>query len=198
MGELAIEQKHWTVEDLDRLPYDEWNRYEIIDGELLVTSAPHGDHQQTAFRIAQRSDNWSEETGIGEVYEAAGVIFTIDNSVQPDVLWVSDERKARLYDEAGHFTGAPELVVEILSSGTQNEKRDRETKRRAYEKYGGRGVSDRGLAVAAVVCLSPGAGGIAPGKYAIRRRYTNFAAPTGVYLPIGANFQSLICRWRLI
>ena len=32
---------HWTTADLDLLAADEWKRYEIIDGELFVTRAPH-------------------------------------------------------------------------------------------------------------------------------------------------------------
>jgi hypothetical protein len=37
----------WTIHDLERFPYDEWHRYEIIDGELFVSKAP-GDHHQYA------------------------------------------------------------------------------------------------------------------------------------------------------
>lgn len=41
----------WTTSDLELLPEDEWKRYEIIDGELLVTRAPHWKHQNTADNI---------------------------------------------------------------------------------------------------------------------------------------------------
>lgn len=54
----------------------------------------------------------------------------------PDVVWISDERLATLIDDAGHLTGAPELVVEVLSFGMRNEERDRIAKRKLYETQG--------------------------------------------------------------
>lgn len=41
----------WTIADLEILATDEWKRYEIIDGELFVTRAPHIGHQDTVGRI---------------------------------------------------------------------------------------------------------------------------------------------------
>lgn len=54
----------------------------------------------------------------------------------PDVIWISHARLAQLLDEAGHLTGAPELVVEILSPGSTNERRDREAKLKLYSAQG--------------------------------------------------------------
>ena len=36
---MALDTRAWTRADLDRLP-DDGNRYEVLDGELLVTPAP--------------------------------------------------------------------------------------------------------------------------------------------------------------
>ena len=41
-----------------------------------------------------------------------------------------------LEDEAGHLTGAPELVVEVLSPGKENERRDKEAKLKLYSVKG--------------------------------------------------------------
>ncbi|BDI14999.1 hypothetical protein ANSO36C_08010 [Nostoc cf. commune SO-36] len=54
----------------------------------------------------------------------------------PDVVWASHERLKNLLDEAGHLTGAPELVIEVLSPGEKNEKRDKETKLKLYSVQG--------------------------------------------------------------
>jgi len=54
--------------------------------------------------------------------------FSESDNVIPDVVWASNERLERLLDEAGHLTAAPELVVEVLSPGKKNERRDREAK----------------------------------------------------------------------
>jgi Uma2 family endonuclease len=66
----------------------------------------------------------------------AGIVFTNHDGVIPDVLWISNERLAVLLDDAGHLSGAPELVVEVLSPGAANERRDREVKRNLYSAFG--------------------------------------------------------------
>ncbi len=48
----------------------------------------------------------------------------------------SKERLARLLDAAEHLTGAPELVVEVLSPGEQNIQRDRQLKLKLYSQQG--------------------------------------------------------------
>ena len=63
-------------------------------------------------------------------------LFSEADNVVPDVVWVSNERLAALMDEAGHLTGAPELAVEVLSPGVENERRDREAKLKLYESRG--------------------------------------------------------------
>jgi Uma2 family endonuclease len=127
----------WTTADLAVMPDDGgWKRYEIIAGELFVTRAPHIRHQSAASKIHVRLENWSEETGLGSSFETPGVIFTPNDAVIPDVVWVSNSRLENGIDQAGHFTVAPELVVEILSAGEQNEQRDRSIKLKLYSLYG--------------------------------------------------------------
>ena len=67
---------------------------------------------------------------------APGVIISAENAVIPDFVWVSRARFPLLLDEAGHFRAAPELVVEVLSAGEANKKRDRELKPRLYSVRG--------------------------------------------------------------
>jgi Uma2 family endonuclease len=127
----------WTTADLDAMPDDGgWLRHEIIEGELYVTRAPHIRHQSAAGKIQVRLQNWSEETGLGLSVQTPGVIFTPTDAVIPDVVWASQSRLDRGIDAAGHFTIAPELVVEILSSGEQNEQRDKSVKLKLYSRYG--------------------------------------------------------------
>jgi Uma2 family endonuclease len=127
----------WTTADLTVMPDDGgWKRHETIGGELFVTRAPHIRHQSTATRINVYLENWSDETALGRSFQAPGVIFTATNAVIPDVVWVSNNRLANGIDESGHFTVAPELVVEILSAGEENEQRDRSVKLKLYSQYG--------------------------------------------------------------
>jgi Uma2 family endonuclease len=62
-------------------------------------------------------DTWLQTTGNGEATVNPDIIFTDEDSVIPDVVWASNERLDLLMDEAEHLTGAPELVVEVLSPG---------------------------------------------------------------------------------
>ena len=63
-----------------------------------------------------------------------GLIFSPDNDAAPDVVWVSRDRLPVLLNEGGHLQGAPELVVEVLSPGPVNERRDREVKLGLYSR----------------------------------------------------------------
>jgi len=135
----AIEGVRWTIHDLEVLPENEWTRYEIINGELFVTRTPHRRHQQVCVKISRQFDVWSDSSGLGETIVSPGVIFSQSDSVIPDVVWVSRERLAQIEDEAGHLIGAPELVIEVLSPGKQNEFRDKEAKLKLYSE---RGVSE--------------------------------------------------------
>ncbi|MDZ8139097.1 MAG: Uma2 family endonuclease [Nostoc sp. DedQUE04] len=132
----AIEGVRWTIHDLEVLPENEWTRYEIINGELFVTRTPHRRHQQVCGKIFRQLDVWSDSSGLGETIVAPGVIFSQADSVIPDVVWVSRERLVQIEDEAGHLTGAPELVIEVLSPGKQNELRDKEAKLKLYSVQG--------------------------------------------------------------
>lgn len=129
----------WTSADLEFL--DNGNKhYEIIDGELFMSKQPHWHHQQTCFRIAFLIENWNLPRQIGRVSSPApGIIFADDDDVAPDVIWISNERLETALEEDGKLHAAPELVVEVVSPGWQNAKRDRETKLKLYSR---RGVSE--------------------------------------------------------
>jgi Uma2 family endonuclease len=131
----TTDRVRWTTADLELFP-DTGNRYEIIDGELFVTRAPHWQHQKACTRICNALDSWSQKTSLGETVQAPGIIFSDADNVIPDVVWASKERLAILLDEAGHLTAAPELIIEVLSSGPDNERRDRELKLKLYSSRG--------------------------------------------------------------
>ena len=134
---MVVHSLAWTTADLDAMPDDGgWLRHEIIEGELFVTRAPHIRHQGAASKIQVRLETWSEETQLGKSFQAPGLVFTPTDAVIPDLVWASKARLERGIDEAGHFTIAPELVVEILSSGAQNEQRDKSIKLKLYSRYG--------------------------------------------------------------
>jgi len=117
--------KYWTTKDLEALPYDEWNRYEIIDGELFVTRAPHYNHQEVATKLIVNIQRWSEETNLGAIVATPGIIYSDSDNVIPDLVWVRSDRLSELLDDSEHFQGSPDLVIEILSYGKEDKRRDR-------------------------------------------------------------------------
>jgi len=101
-----------------------------------VTRAPHIRHQGTGGNIYFELTKWSRQTNLGRAYGAPGVVSTESDTVIPDVVWASNQRLERGIDEAGHFSVAPELAVDVLSSGSKNEQRDKKSKLKLYSVYG--------------------------------------------------------------
>ncbi|OUC11898.1 MAG: hypothetical protein B0A82_25540 [Alkalinema sp. CACIAM 70d] len=135
MTQPTTDRLVWTTADLERLP-ESSNRYEIVDGELLVTRAPHWGHQNAIVNTVAELRNWSIATNLGKTVPTPGIIFSDTDNVIPDIVWISKSRLDIALDENGHLTIAPELIVEVLSAGTQNERRDRETKLKLYTERG--------------------------------------------------------------
>ncbi len=138
---MLTSERQFTIFDLENFP-DDGNRYEVIDGELYVTAAPHFEHQSTLDEIIFAFRAWHHATGLGWPVSGAGIIFAVNSGVVPDLLWVSDERlplvtvNPRTGRQDGKLYAAPDLVVEVLSPGRENEERDRETKLTLYSRRG--------------------------------------------------------------
>ena len=128
----------WTSANLKSLP-DDGNRYEIIDGELHMSKQPHYYHQDVCGELYGVLWDWNRTSGLGRVVFAPGLIFAEDDDVVPDVVWISNERLSATLEADWKFHDAPELVIEVLSPGSTNERRDREAKLQLYSR---RGVSE--------------------------------------------------------
>src|SRR5215510_508405 len=127
---------HWTSADLEALPDDDGNRYEIIGGELFVSKQPHFYHQDLCGRIYRLLETWSIHNKLGKTIFAPGLIFADDDDVVSDVAWLSNERLAASLGGDGKLHSAPDLIVEVLSPGRRNQRRDREAKLGLYSRRG--------------------------------------------------------------
>ncbi len=130
----------YTADDLDFMPEDT-NRYELIGGKLIVSRAPHLDHQRTITNLLFQFGLYLQKNPIGEVFTTPGVIFSKEDAVIPDVVFATHEtieKSVAGADEKfeGKFIAAPELLVEILSYGKKDIDRDRVHKRELYGKFG--------------------------------------------------------------
>lgn len=123
----------FTIDDWENFP-DDGNRYEIIEGEIHVSTAPKFIHQLLISRIMEFLLDYLKQNPIGVVLPTPGIIFGLKNGVIPDVVFISHER-LKLFLIDNKIQGAPELVVEILSPGKKNIERDRKTKLKLYSRY---------------------------------------------------------------
>jgi Uma2 family endonuclease len=122
-----------TYDDFVLFP-DDGKRHELIDGEHFVTPSPNRKHQRVSLNMALLIGNWLEQHPVGQIYYAPfDVIFSMFDVVEPDLLYLSNERAAHVLTDA-NVRGAPELIIEIGSKGTR--KRDETIKRRLYERSG--------------------------------------------------------------
>ncbi len=123
-----------TIADLDSMP-DDGNRYELIEGELFVSCSPSLTHQSVAGNIFLSVTTYLIENPIGKIWMTPGVIFSEYSGVIPDLVFVSHERRNEIAS-GDRVMGAPDLVIEIVSPGADNERRDRLAKRQLYGKFG--------------------------------------------------------------
>ena len=97
-----------------------------------MTPSPSTRHQGISGNLFLLIGNWLEEHPVGRVFYAPlDVVFSHFDVVEPDLLYLSNERAAQVITPL-HIRGVPELVVEIASKGTR--KRDETIKRRLYER----------------------------------------------------------------
>jgi Uma2 family endonuclease len=121
-----------TYEDYAALPED-GNRYELFDGELVVSPAPRPRHQGASLALASCLLGHVRANGLGNVYTAPiDVILSPTTVLQPDVVFVATARQAIITERA--IEGPPDLVVEILSPRTA--RRDRGAKAKLYARFG--------------------------------------------------------------
>lgn len=123
-----------TVADLDACP-DDSNRYELIGGELFVSRAPGIPHQRVILNLEVSISNYLKENPIGILVPGAGAIFSDYDAVIPDLAFVRNERWDQVVT-GEKFTGALDIVIEVISPGAENRRRDLLVKRQLYGKYG--------------------------------------------------------------
>ena len=121
----------YTYEDYLKTSDDE--RWELLDGELVMAPSPNMSHQRVATDLVTLLNAFVQESGLGSVYAApADVVLSDTSVVQPDLLFVSREREQII--TRANIQGAPDLAVEIRSPST--DERDRTVKRKLYAEHG--------------------------------------------------------------
>ena len=114
-------------------PENSGPRYQLINGALIEMSGASYSHQTFLVQLMIQLGVQVESSGIGEVIVAPyDVHVDLFNTYQPDLLFVSNDRRGILGQPAA--TGAPDVVVEILSDSTR--RRDLNEKLPVYAANG--------------------------------------------------------------
>lgn len=124
--------RRWTREELLALP-DDGNRYELLDGELLVTPSPAPIHQLAVWALNDRIRPYVQHHGIGVAGLAPSDLdLRSGQSLQPDLFVVAPLPQGS--EPRWADFGIPLLVVEVLSASTASA--DRHRKRVRYQRSG--------------------------------------------------------------
>ena len=131
---MAITIPRYTVDDLEQFPND-GNRYELLDGVLLVTPAPALKHEIVISRILTRLSVAAQDPGHAHVLGHGAVTRLPDTQLEPDILVIPQRFP---FDAKWHEITERWLAVEVISPSSRHY--DREFKRDAYFALGLREV----------------------------------------------------------
>jgi len=121
----------FNYHDYTLLPEDK--RYELIHGDLFMTPSLTTSHQRISRKLGYLLTRYVEGKKLGEIFYAPmDVVLSDEDVVQPDILFISNERKEIVKPE--NIRGAPDLVIEILSPSSL--ERDTVIKKKLYAKHG--------------------------------------------------------------
>jgi len=128
---ITEEKKKYTVKDYDLL--EEGAPFQLINFDLVMSPSPLAVHQQILFDLSEIVVLYNISSRKGQwMYAPMDVKFDDGNVLQPDILYIAEERKAELIKD--RVEGAPDLIIEILSPS--NAYYDLRQKKELYEKYG--------------------------------------------------------------
>jgi Uma2 family endonuclease len=127
----ATGRGNFTYEDLRHTP-DDGQRYEVLEGDLIVSPSPKVKHQEIVLRVIRLLDQ-ADRAECGRLLLAPmDVALSPRDVVEPDLLFIAKDRLGIVTED--NVQGAPDLVVEVISEGSR--KRDAITKRDLYARYG--------------------------------------------------------------
>ncbi len=136
MGMPAL-RRHWTTDDVRALMDEQraWPRYELIDGELIVTPSPGNPHQLAVGMLHHVLTDYVDRELLGVVFMSPADLELRKGTItQPDLFVVPPNDGTIPYDDGWSFVRALMLAVEVISPSSV--RMDRVTKREYYMDVG--------------------------------------------------------------
>lgn len=129
---MPVMARSWTREMVLALP-DDGNRYELFDGELLVTPTPAPRHEFLLWALLERFMEYLRGSNVGHLFSSPAALALGGHEVaQPDIHVLPGPRGSA--PERWEEMGLPVLVVEVLSPSAA--RYDRQVKRRMFQRLG--------------------------------------------------------------
>jgi Uma2 family endonuclease len=132
MSQIRVAYR-WKTSDLDRLPDEPLLRYEIIDGELIVSRRPHLAHSEIMMTLGSFIRPIVRSLG-GKVLAEPGIVWgeEAEDNVVPDIAVVLPDRLHLATGQA--LSGTPNIAIEIVSESSLST--DYIQKRYLYQRTG--------------------------------------------------------------
>lgn len=131
-GVAGPKQGEWIYSEYVALA-DDGQRYEVVNGVLVMAPAPDRPHQDAVLRFGHYLLVHVEFAGLGKVgIVPSDVVLSPGNVYQPDVFVVLNAHLDRVQEK--RIIGAPDLIVELASPSTA--LYDRLTKYETYARFG--------------------------------------------------------------
>ncbi len=128
MVELA--EDIMTVDEFLELDFEEGYIYELLNGDIMRRTSPNLEHQDVSMMLSTFMNLFILSQKLGKIYAAPmDVYLSPMDLVVPDLVFVAAGNLAILQPNKC-IIGVPDLIVEILSKGTQGV--DRGKKMRQY------------------------------------------------------------------
>jgi Uma2 family endonuclease len=152
---MSVVVPRYTIQDLESFPAD-GNRYELLDGVLLVTPAPAPLHQAVVSRIFHGVATYLSPSGLAQVFSPGAVEIEPKVHLEPDLLVVPTAEPAGGILAETRWSAIRRwwLAVEVSREGSLFYDRDHKTP--AYLAVGVREVWRVDLQEEAVFVSRPG------------------------------------------
>jgi len=111
----------------------EQEKAEFINGEIIIHSPVKKNHNEISGNLFTIFKSYVVENNLGFVGIEKILIQCTRNDYEPDICFFGKEKTSKLKKDQSLFP-IPDLIVEILSKGTQN--RDRGIKFNDYQNHG--------------------------------------------------------------
>lgn len=136
---MPVVVPRYTISDLDSFP-DDGNRYELLDGILLVSPGPAPLHELVLGRLLSALCVYLAPTKLATVFPRGTVELEPNNHLEPDILVIpADEPEGGIGPET-RWTAVQRWWLTVEVSGSASRVYDRDHKVPAYVALGVREV----------------------------------------------------------